>query len=431
MTVTGFTHFDDYFHFNTGSINLDEIYIVGVGMTPCGKFLDKSIKDLTREAVSGALLDAGTDVGSIDAAFFSNAGQSAIEGQYMISGQIALRDAGIEGVPIVNVENACASGSTAFHLACMRLRAGLSDVTMAVGAEKLYHADKAKSFALFDGAWDIEQVDQIMDSLEAIGRATPIPEDFATMSQRSAFMDVYAALTRHHMGRFGTTQRQLAAVSAKNHGHSVLNPNAQYRIPFSIEEVLAARSISWPLTLPMCAPISDGAAAAILVREEDLHRFDRRRAVRVDASILASGRTRTIDEVEQHVCRHAAREAYEVAGIAPEDVSVAEVHDATAFGEIIQTENLGLCGVGEGGWLAESGATTLGGRVPVNPSGGLESKGHPIGATGLGQIYELVMQLRGEAGARQVHGAKVAVAENGGGFLGIEEAAACITVLSR
>jgi acetyl-CoA acyltransferase len=411
---------------------MDAIYVVGVSMTPCGKFLDKSVKDLTRDAVSGALRDAGIGADSIDAAFFSNAGQSAIERQHMIPGQIALRDTGIEGLPIVNVENACASASTAFHLACTRLRSGLSNVVLVVGAEKLYHSDKAKSFAVFDGAWDIADVEAIMKSLDAIGHGTPIPVDAAAgAGQRSAFMDVYAALARHHMGHFGTTQRQLAAVAAKNHQHSVLNAHAQYRAPYTIGDVLAARTISWPLTLPMCAPISDGASAAILVRGDNLHRFDRRRAIRVDASVLASGSTRNIDQIERHICRLAAAEAYEAAGIGPEDVSVAEVHDATAFGEIIQTENLGFCKMGEGGPLAESGATTLGGRIPVNPSGGLESKGHPIGATGLGQIYELVLQLRGEAAARQVSAAKVAVAENGGGFLGVEEAAACITILSR
>ena len=411
---------------------MDAIYVVGVAMTPCGKFLDQSVKDLTRSAVSGALADAGIETDAIDAAFFSNAGQSAIEGQYMIPGQIALRDAGIQGVPVANVENACASASTAFHLAYARLRAGLSDVVLAIGAEKLYHADKSRSFAVFDGAWDVAHVDQVMASLDAMGRGALPPADaIPDATQRSAFMDVYAALTRHHMGRYGTTQRQLAAVASKNHGHSTLNPLAQYRTPFSIEEVLAARAIPWPLTLPMCAPISDGAAAAILVREDALHRFDRRRAIRVDASILAGGTARTIDEMDRHVCRIAARQAYEAAGIGPDDVSVAEVHDATAFGEIVQTENLGLCEPGQGGWLAESGATTLGGRVPVNPSGGLESKGHPIGATGLGQIYELVLHLRGEAGPRQVEGARVAIAENGGGFLGVEEAAACITILSR
>lgn len=411
---------------------MSAIYVIGVAMTPCGKFLDRSIKDLTREAVSGALSDAGIDAGAIDAAFFSNAGQSAIEGQFMIPGQIALRAAGIEGVPITNVENACASASTAFHLAYTRLRAGLSDVVLAVGAEKLYHANKARSFAVFDGAWDIASVDAVMASLADMGRGVQLPpEAAADTSQRSAFMDVYAAMTRHHMGRFGTTQRQLAAVASKNHQHSTHNPLAQYRMPFSIEEVLAARRISWPLTLPMCAPISDGAAAAILVREEVLHRFDRARAIRVDASVLASGTERSIDEIEKHVCRIAAQRAYEVAGIGPKDVSVAEVHDATAFGEIIQTENLGFCEPGQGGWMAENGETSIGGQIPINPSGGLESKGHPIGATGLGQIYELVMQLRGEAGARQVEGAKVAVAENGGGFIGVEEAAACITILSR
>jgi len=411
---------------------MDAIYVVGVSMTPCGKFLEKSVKDLTRDAVSGALRDAGISADSIDAAFFSNAGQSAIERQHMIPGQIALRDTGIEGLPIVNVENACASASTAFHLACTRLRSGLSNVALVVGAEKLYHSDKAKSFEVFDGAWDIANVAGIMKSLDAIGHGTPVPAEAAAgAGQRSAFMDVYAALARHHMGRFGTTQRQLAVVAAKNHQHSVLNAHAQYRAPYTIGDVLAARTISWPLTLPMCAPISDGASAAILVREDNLHRFDRRRAIRVDASILASGSTRSIDQIERHVCRLAAAEAYEAASIGPEDISVAEVHDATAFGEIIQTENLGFCKMGEGGPLAESGATTLGGRIPVNPSGGLESKGHPIGATGLGQIYELVLQLRGEAAARQISGAKVAVAENGGGFLGVEEAAACITILSR
>jgi acetyl-CoA acetyltransferase len=244
-------------------------------------------------------------------------------------------------------------------------------------------------------------------------------------------MDVYAALARHHMKTYGTTERQIAAVAAKNHHHSTMNPLSQYRADMSIEDVLAARMISWPLTLPMCAPISDGAAAAILVREDALGRFDRRRAIRIDASVLASGADRPLDDLAHHVCRTAARRAYEIAGIGPQDVSVAEVHDATAFAEILQAENLGFCESGMGGVIAERGETSIGGRIPINPSGGLESKGHPIGATGLGQIYELVVQLRGDAGARQVEGARVAVAENGGGFHGAEEAAACITVLSR
>jgi len=411
---------------------MDQIYIVGVGMTPCGRFLDQSVKDLTRQAVEAALADAGLANDALEVAYFSNAGQSAIEGQYMVGGQIALRDMGIGGIPVTNVENACASASTALHQAYAYLRAGMADVALAVGAEKLYHQDKSRSFEVFNGAWDIANVDTLTRTLLAMGEGVePPPGRGEAAGVRSVFMDVYAALARHHMRTHGTTERQIAAVAAKNHHHSTMNPLSQYRGDMSIDEVLAARMISWPLTLPMCAPISDGAAAAILVRESALGRFDRSRAIRIDASVLASGADRPLDDLARHVCRTAARRAYEIAGIGPEDVSVAEVHDATAFGEILQTENLGFCEPGLGGVIAERGETSIGGRIPVNPSGGLESKGHPIGATGLGQIYELVVQLRGEAGARQVASARVAVAENGGGFHGAEEAAACITVLSR
>ncbi|HKY92878.1 MAG TPA: thiolase family protein, partial [Nevskiaceae bacterium] len=200
---------------------------------------------------------------------------------------------------------------------------------------------------------------------------------------------------------------------------------------FSVDEVLGARPIVWPLTLPMCSPISDGAAAAIVCTASALKRFDARRAVRVKASVLAAGRVRPVEAYDQHVCRLAAQRAYDEAGIGPEDISVAEVHDASAFAEVLQSENLQFCAIGDGGPLAESGATKLGGRIPINPSGGLESRGHPIGATGLAQVHELVTQLRHEAGSRQVEDARFAIAENGGGFLACEEAAACITILAR
>jgi len=350
----------------------------------------------------------------------------------MVGGQIALRDMGIGGIPVTNVENACASGSTAFHQAYAYLRAGMADVALAVGAEKLYHHDRARSFNVFNGAWDVHGVEGLTAALAGLGEGVEPPPGRATdAGVRSVFMDVYAALTKQHMKLYGTTERQLAEVAAKNHHHSTMNPLSQYRMDLSVDDVLAARMISWPLTLPMCAPISDGAAAAILVREEALGRFDRSRAIRIRASVLASGADRRPEDLQHHVCRIAARRAYEQAGIGPSEVSVAEVHDATAFGEILQTENLGFCEPGQGGWIAERGETRLGGRLPVNPSGGLESTGHPIGATGLGQIHELVLQLRGEAGARQVAGARIGLAENGGGFHGSEEAAACITVLSR
>jgi acetyl-CoA acetyltransferase len=409
---------------------MSEIYVVGVGMTRFGKWLNRSVKDLTREAVTMALSDAGCGQDAIGAAFFSNAAQAAVEGQFMIPGQLALRSMGFSGIPIVNVENACASASSAFYLACAHLKAGEADVVLAVGADKMYTPDKDKNLAVLSGAWDVHDVETTLGNLEAMGAGVEVPP-MADGQARSVFMDVYASLAKQHMRRFGTTERQLAAVAAKNHHHSVNNPRSQYQTSFTIDQVLAARSISWPLTLPMCAPISDGAAAAILCRKEALSRFAAKRAIKVYASVLASGSDRGVDDLARHITRRAADSAYEKAGLGPLDMSVAEVHDASAMGEIIQSENLGFCALGEGGPIAERGETSLGGRLPVNPSGGLESKGHPIGATGLGQIFELVTQLRHECDARQVQNARFGIAENGGGFHGYEEAAACVTILGR
>lgn len=411
---------------------MTEIYVVGVGMTRFGRFLDRSVKDLTREAVDAACADASLDKGLIDAAFFANAAQPALDGQLMVGGQIALAASGLRGISIVNVENACASASTAFHLASAHLKAGMAEIAIAVGAEKMNQPDRAKSRAIFDGAWDVQDVDEATSRLMRLGEGLePPPGRPAGSGERSVFMDIYAALAKFHMKTFGTTERQIAAACAKNHCHSVHNPLSHYRTPLTVDEALAARMISWPLTLPMCAPVSDGAAAAILVREEALDRFDHTRAVKVCASVLRSGGDRRPEEFDKHVCRKAALAAYEQAHLGPRDISVAELHDASAFAEILQSEALGFCEFGEGGRLAEGGHTTIGGRIPINPSGGLESKGHPIGATGLGQIYELVLQLRREAGERQVDGARFAIAENGGGFHGYEEAAACITILGR
>jgi acetyl-CoA acetyltransferase len=249
----------------------------------------------------------------------------------------------------------------------------------------------------------------------------------------SVFMDVYAGFCRAHMDRFGTTQRQLAAVSAKNHMHSVHNPLAQYREPYSVEEILAAPPITYPLTTPMCSPICDGSAAAVLCGAAGLSRLrgDAARAVRLLASVTTSGSDRAADDFGNAAAAIASSKLYEQAAVGPEDVDVAEVHDATAMGEIIQVEACGLAPLGEGGPAAERGEFSIGGRIPVNPSGGLESKGHPIGATGLGQIHELVTQLRGEAGPRQVEGARVALHENGGGLYGNEEAVVVLNLLSK
>jgi acetyl-CoA acetyltransferase len=406
---------------------MDDVYVLGAGMTAFGKRTDRSLAELTAEAVHACLEDACCDAHDVQAACFSNAGQGAIEGQHMISGQIALRRIGLGGIPVLNVENACASASTAFHLACLYVKAGAADIVLAVGAEKMVTPQKERAFELLRGAQDVNDPDAMVRAVAALSGKEA--GEAAGSAERSVFMDIYAGLAKQHMRLFGSTQRMFAAVTAKNRAHAVRNPYAQFRIASSIEEILAARPIAWPLTLPMCAPVSDGAAAAIVCSASALRRMGSSRAVRVYASVLASGTDRAADDLQAHITRKAAIQAYENAGVGPREISLAEVHDATAVGEVIQIETLGLYAAGEGGVAAELGESALGGRLPVNVSGGLECRGHPIGATGLGQIHELTRQLRHEAGANQVERARFAIAENGGGFLGVEEAAACITVL--
>ncbi|WP_231712421.1 thiolase family protein [Vineibacter terrae] len=412
---------------------MEDIYVVGVGMTPFGRMLDTDMKTLSKNAVAAALADAGVDKSEVEAAYFGNASQGHMERQHMIRGEIALRSMGIGGIPVVNVENACASGSSAFNLAVTFLKAGEGDVALALGAEKMFSTDRKLMFASFDSAWDVSRESEIRERLLKLGEGVAVPDGTTSDKPYSVFMDVYAAFSRQHMKRFGTTQRQLAAVAAKNHRHSVENPLSQFRDAYSVEEVLKAPPITYPLTLPMCSPISDGAAAAVVATRSGLKRLgiDESRAIRVLACVVQTGSDRDPSQVEKHCTALAAKRAYDKAGVGPADISVAEVHDATAMGEVIQIENLGFCAFGDGGAISERGETTIGGRIPVNPSGGLESKGHPVGATGIGQIHELVTQLRGEAGARQVEGARLALAENGGGLHGIEEAVACVTILGR
>jgi acetyl-CoA acetyltransferase len=406
-------------------------YIAGVSMTPFGRRPDTTVKQLVADAVDEALKDAGLGLDAVDAVVFTNTMQGALEGQHAVAGQIAMRSLGFQGGPVINVENACASGDTALMLADSRVRAGDAEVVLAVGAERMT-ADKAGALAWFHGAWDVHEADATTAGLLALGADVPTPEgvDEPAADAKSLFMDVYASLTKYHMERYGLTARQLAAVAAKDHQHSVHNPRAQYRRPFTVDEVLAAPTISWPITLPMCAPMTDGASAAVVVGEEARARLvDPGRAVRIAAIELTSGSDRAPDELDRHLAVVASSRAYERAGIGPEDIDVAEVHDATSFGEILQTENLGLVPRGDGGAAAERGDTTLGGRIPVNLSGGLVSKGHPIAATGLAKTFELVTQLRGEAGEHQVDGARFTISQGGGGFYGIEDASTCVTIL--
>jgi len=412
---------------------MDDVFIAGVGMTPLGKFPNLSVKQLTHMAVTQALMDAGASMTQIEAAWFSNSRQGQMEGQNSIRGQCALRAMGFESIPIVNVENACCSSSTGLNQAFAALRAGLADIALVVGAEKMFYPEKKElMLQAFRGGWDVHAEAETERLLLSLGEGVKIPpEAAADTGPRSVFMDIYAAVARQHMSLHGTTQRQIACVAAKSHWHSTMNPLAQYQQDMSADEVLADKTISWPLTRSMCAPLSDGAAAVVLCSERKLHLLNEHRAVRVLASALASGSNRNPHDLSRHIGRVAADRAYEQAEIAPDDIDLAEVHDATSFAEILHVENLRLCEPGEGGRMAERGDTRLGGRMPVNTSGGLVSKGHPIGATGAIQIHELVTQLRGEAGKRQVRNARFAVAENGGGFYGAEEAATVVTILAR
>lgn len=397
--------------------------IAGVGMTRFMKYPDKGLKQLGSEAVLAAVADAGLALADIEAAYVGNCAAGLVTGQESIRGQVILSTIGVGKIPIINVENACASGSTALLQACAMVSTGLYDTVLALGVEKLSHPDKLRSFAAFAGAMDVDELNDMIASLQTSAAS----ETGSPGQNRSMFMDVYAIAARAHMQRFGTTKAQFAAVAAKNSLHGSLNPNAQFRDALSVEQVLNDRLIVEPLTRAMCSPIGDGAAAAVVVSERRARQLGISRPVRVVTSVMHSGWNHRDDEPDTvELC---ARDAYAEAGVGPTDLHVVELHDASAPGEIMAYEQLGLCPRGEGGTLVESGATTLGGRIPVNTSGGLLRKGHPVGATGLAQIVELTLQLQGRAGKRQVEGATLALAQNGGGKSGNDAAAMLVTIL--
>lgn len=412
---------------------MSTIYIAGISMTVFGRHLERPLESLAQEALQGAIKDANCQISDIGSVYYAGITNGPLQGQLAIPGQVVMSKIGIEQIPIFNIDNGCAAGSSAVHLAIQSLKAGVTDVALALGCEKMNIAEKGKAIAIMEGGWDVARAEQNYDTLIKMGEGVEVPPGSESERPYSKFMAIYAAMCRFHMKSFGTTQRQIAAVSAKNHEHSTRNPYSQFRKSFTIDEILAAPPITYPLTLPMCAPMTDGAAAVILCTEEGLKRIgaDRSRCITVAASVIRSFSNRRYDQPELHLAHLAANQAYEIAGLGPQDMDVAEVHDAAAMGEIIQAENLGFVRLGEGGPAAERGDFSLGGRLPINVSGGLESKGHPIGATGIGQLFELVTQLRGEAGDRQVKGARHAIQENGGGLIGCEEGAVAIHILSK
>ena len=343
-----------------------------------------------------------------------------------------MRHMGVGNIPVTNVENACAGGSTALHLAYTGIRAGMYDVAMAVGSEKITNPNKMLSLSAYGTCMDVGNFEKHIQNLMEISKTftVKIPADQSAPGEgRSIFMDAYAMGARWHMSRFNSTQQQLAVICAKNHLHGSLNPLSQYQQVMTAEEVLADKMVAYPLTRAMCAPVGDGSAATIICSEKFLKKLTAARPVHIRASVLGTGADRDLNAPD--IGERLAKQAYNMAGVGPEDIGLAELHDATSWGELHQTESMGFCPMGEGGPFAESGATTLGGKKPINTSGGLECKGHPIGASGLSQIHELVMQLRGEAGKRQVEGAKIGLAENGGGNIGVEEAAMCIHILEK
>jgi acetyl-CoA acetyltransferase len=416
---------------------MQDVYVIGVSCTAFGKQPAKTFKDLTREAFCEAVADTGVDLAHrIEQAWFGNCGMGTF-GQRNIRGQVCFTPLVSDGsfperVPIINVEGGCATASMAFHGACKDILSGETSVSLAIGVEKTYFPDNAaRTLEIFEGGIDQFDPQEWQAYYQHAGEASGKPFQ-PNAGGGTLFMDTYAMQAAYHMKTFGTTREQIAYAASKNHAMGALNPKAQYRFTVSPEEVLADRAVSWPLTRSMCSPIGDGAAAAIVCSGSflmGLPKAVQERAIKVSASVLTGGKYRALDEPGlSHV---AAQRAYAKAELTPADIDVAEVHDATSFCEIYQAEMLGFCETGKGGAYVASGATSLGGTLPINVSGGLVSKGHPVGATGLSMIYELVSQLRGECGPRQVHGADIALAENGGGVIGFDEAACSITILRR
>ncbi len=411
-----------------------DVYIIGSYSTRFKKWLDKSLKDLTRDAYLGVLQDAGMKNGKdIEFAWFSNCAMGILWEQDLIRGHVSMDPLVQDGLlpertPIINVEGACASASMALHGAWKDILSGQCDVSLAIGVDKFYHPDMPMVIAAYEHGIDRKEKDRLVAEYQSV--ATECGREFSLGAGHTIFMDTYAMQACWHMWKWGTTQEQIAIAASKNHYHGSLNPLAQYQFEVPVEKVLSDYMVSYPLTRSMCAPIGDGSAAAILCSPDYLKGLPpeiRNRAVRIAANVLTSGKHRQISEPS--LSKWAADKAYRMADVTPSHIDVAEVHDATSFCEIYQVEMMGFCPFGQGGKFIESGATRLGGPLPINTSGGLVSKGHPVGATGLSMINEIATQLRGEADKRQVHGAKMGLIENGGGVVSTEEFACSVTIL--
>ena len=360
---------------------MTDAYVVGVDMIKFGRFPDKTVPQIGAEATHLALDDSGLTIQDMEALYCGNLGQAS-----GMVGQRILQEIGQTGIPVVNVSNACATGATAFREAWASVKAGLYDLVIAVGVEQMGRG-------LLGGAGGSKGI-----SKEGLLGSGTMPS-------------VFAEAGMEHARNYGTTFEQFAKVSVKNHHHSTMNPKAMYQIETPLETVMNAEMISYPNTKLMCSVNVDGSAAAVIASEKKAKELGlMSRAVKIRASILTSDPWQERDLVmpDVNTCtRRAAAAAYEMAGLGAEDVDLVELHDCFATAEILHYENLGLCDDGEAGRMIDDGEVALGGKVPVNVSGGLLSKGHPLGATGIANIYEVSTHLRGEAGQRQVEGARI------------------------
>jgi acetyl-CoA acyltransferase len=389
-----------------------EVAIIGVGAHPTGRFLEKPLKALAYPAIWNALDDAGVSVADVNVAYIGNSLGGLLTGQEGVRGQVVLQHSGLTGIPVVNVENACASAMTALRGAWLEVASGVADVALAVGVEKMNVGDSARSIGALSADSELDLAEMGM--------------------QFTATYAIHPKINvKSRMQEYGWTASDLAKPAVKNSYNGSLNPLAQHQRRLTIEEIVQSRVIADPLTLLMCSSISDGAAAAVLCSTDLAARFTGKTPVRIASCVLRSGIYRLPGDDRPDSATMCAFAAYEKAGIGPEDLDAVELHDAMAPAELILYERLGLCAPGEGPRLIDEHVTTLDGRVPVNPSGGLCSRGHPVGATGLLQVCELVWQMRGEAGPRQIKPRpKITMAQNQGGLLlGQDSAAYGVTVL--
>lgn len=413
------------------------VYILGIGATPVGRYPDRSFTDLLGDAFTAAVEDAElADIDLIEGIWFSSTLMD-FWGQRLLRGQESLLPLIQDGTfpngrPIVNVEGGCASASVAFNGAWSAILRGC-DVALALGVEKMNHESRpgADILSWMEGGGGQLHPELYWGPYEKL--AAELGVNFQPQPGRSFAMDVYSLLAMSHMRRYGTTAAHIAAAAAKNHTAATGNPRGQYKFPMTVDDVLNDRQVVEPLTRAMCAPRGDGAAAVLVCS----HRFlaqqppsVRERALLVRGHTVAGGSFGAGWEDERAPARSAAR-TYDLAGVEPSDLDLVEVHDATSFAEIHLVEDLGLCSRGEGGPFTVSGATQPDGAIPVNPSGGLVARGHPIGATGIMMLNEVALQLRGEAGDIQVADARVGLAENGGGILGLDVAVCSTTILER